>query len=216
MQGYLWRDGYENGVYATPLFADVAQCLKDWYAEGLRLGIYSSGSVFAQRLLFGHVRIDGEEDVKGKTSAAAGEKRGADDVTDAEEATAEQPPSKKVAADAGGEKAESRDDGRPAALEKHDEGALEIESKTKVATEDLQYLISDWFDTSNAGSKKESSSYAKIAKILKVRDFTFLALRDILSRGARTLTFRSSLHPRFCSSQIALRSTMQRRQQGLV
>jgi len=53
--GYLWQSGYENGVYSTPLFADVEPQLRHWKAASKTISIYSSGSVFAQKLLFGHV-----------------------------------------------------------------------------------------------------------------------------------------------------------------
>jgi enolase-phosphatase E1 len=56
LQGYLWEDGYRSGAYATTLFPDVAPALRAWEGQGFRLAIYSSGSVFAQKLLFGHVR----------------------------------------------------------------------------------------------------------------------------------------------------------------
>ena len=36
-------------------------------------------------------------------------------------------------------------------------------------TEDLQPLISDWFDTTNAGPKIASQSYGGIAEAMKVR-----------------------------------------------
>lgn len=41
--------------------------------------------------------------------------------------------------------------------------------RQRVATEDLQHLISAWFDTTNAGPKKQKSSYEKIAEALQVR-----------------------------------------------
>ncbi|KAK5108095.1 hypothetical protein LTR62_008812 [Meristemomyces frigidus] len=63
LQGYLWEEGYRSGSYATPLFPDVVPRLKLWRERGVRLGVYSSGSVAAQRLLFGYVAsADGEDD----------------------------------------------------------------------------------------------------------------------------------------------------------
>jgi enolase-phosphatase E1 len=38
----------------TPLYADVAPAMQNWHARGIRLYIYSSGSVHAQRLIYGH------------------------------------------------------------------------------------------------------------------------------------------------------------------
>lgn len=90
LQGYLWKSGYDAGELRVPLFADVAPKLSSWHAAGKRIVIFSSGSVDAQKLLFGH------------TDAAA-----------------------------------------PAS--------------------DLNPLITDYFDTVNAGPKMEAASYLKIA-----------------------------------------------------
>lgn len=84
LQGYLWRQGYDSGELKAPLFADVAARLSSWHGKGLKLMIYSSGSVPAQKLLF---------------------------------------------------------------------------SRTDADPSDLTSLISDWFDTVNAGPKTEKSSY---------------------------------------------------------
>ncbi|GAB7327125.1 hypothetical protein MBLNU13_g11043t2 [Cladosporium sp. NU13] len=56
LQGYLWEDGYASGAYATDIFKDVVPCLKAWRAQGRDVAIYSSGSVFAQKLLMRHVK----------------------------------------------------------------------------------------------------------------------------------------------------------------
>lgn len=58
LQGMLWEHGYRTGAYSTPLFPDVAPQLRSWKYDHLGLSIYSSGSVFAQKLLFGHVDED--------------------------------------------------------------------------------------------------------------------------------------------------------------
>jgi len=54
LQGLIWVEGYEAGAFQGELYADVPPRLRAWHAEGLRLFSYSSGSVAAQRLLFGH------------------------------------------------------------------------------------------------------------------------------------------------------------------
>jgi enolase-phosphatase E1 len=87
LQGYLWRQGYESGEIKTPLFPDVPPFLRASHDAGKKIMIYSSGSVPAQKLLFGHT------------------------------------------------------DAQPA---------------------DLQPLISDWFDTVNAGPKMDVASYQAI------------------------------------------------------
>jgi enolase-phosphatase E1 len=54
LQGLIWRQGFVDGRLKGHLWPDVAPCLRAWHAAGLRLAIYSSGSVEAQRLLFRH------------------------------------------------------------------------------------------------------------------------------------------------------------------
>lgn len=54
LQGLIWRAGFADGRLRGELYADVAPCLRAWRTAGLRLFVYSSGSVAAQRLLFGH------------------------------------------------------------------------------------------------------------------------------------------------------------------
>ncbi|SPN98324.1 probable Enolase-phosphatase E1 [Cephalotrichum gorgonifer] len=88
LQGYLWEDGYRSGKLRAPIFDDVSPAITSWHAAGLTIMIYSSGSVPAQKLFFGHTTAD---------------------------------PS------------------------------------------DLTPLITDWFDTVNAGPKTEQASYSKIA-----------------------------------------------------
>jgi enolase-phosphatase E1 len=52
LQGMIWKDGYAAGDYRAHLYPEVAARLRDWRADGLRLYVYSSGSVPAQQLFF--------------------------------------------------------------------------------------------------------------------------------------------------------------------
>lgn len=52
LQGLIWVDGYRQGTYQAPVYADAAEALSAWHAQGLPLYVYSSGSVSAQELLF--------------------------------------------------------------------------------------------------------------------------------------------------------------------
>ena len=54
LQGIIWRDGYVNGDFTGHLYPDVLPALEKWKAEGIDLYVYSSGSVAAQKLLFGY------------------------------------------------------------------------------------------------------------------------------------------------------------------
>ncbi len=59
LQGMVWEEGYRTGAFAPKLYDDVAPALRRWRQDGLELGIYSSGSTHAQRLLIGHT-TDGD------------------------------------------------------------------------------------------------------------------------------------------------------------
>lgn len=54
LQGLIWKQGYESGDLETPLYPDVGPVLQLWKSRNLRLAVYSSGSVMAQRLIYGH------------------------------------------------------------------------------------------------------------------------------------------------------------------
>lgn len=54
LQGYIWRDGYETGKFTGHVYEDVPDALREWKDRDLQLGVYSSGSVEAQQLLFRH------------------------------------------------------------------------------------------------------------------------------------------------------------------
>lgn len=56
IQGILWEEGYRNGALKAEIYEDVAPALRRWARAGLRLYVYSSGSVPAQKLLFGHTQ----------------------------------------------------------------------------------------------------------------------------------------------------------------
>ncbi len=54
LQGMIWREGYLNGSFTGHLYPDVLPALNRWHQQGLALYVYSSGSVAAQKLLFGY------------------------------------------------------------------------------------------------------------------------------------------------------------------
>ena len=54
LQGMIWADGYKSADFTSHMYPDAAPALQRWKDAGLRLYVYSSGSVPAQRLLFGH------------------------------------------------------------------------------------------------------------------------------------------------------------------
>ncbi|RKG85867.1 acireductone synthase [Corallococcus terminator] len=59
LQGLIWAEGYSRGELKGHVYADAARELRAWHGRGLRLYVYSSGSVAAQKLLFGY-SIEGD------------------------------------------------------------------------------------------------------------------------------------------------------------
>lgn len=202
LQGFLWENGYKTGAYATPLFADVAPVLKQWKDAGYALAIYSSGSVFAQKLLFGHVQVAADD-----TTASKKRDRAGDDATEDEVSTTDAPPPSKSSSFAYGEAVEPppladldtkagagsvtgdatnttpADDAKAvtdATTEEVVTKAQEHEVKSrKVETEDLTALFNgSWYDTTNAGLKTEITSYSKIAESLEFAPEQVLFLSD--------------------------------------
>jgi enolase-phosphatase E1 len=54
LQGMIWEAGYTDGEYSAHVYAEVPARLRAWRDAGKRLYVYSSGSIAAQKLLFGH------------------------------------------------------------------------------------------------------------------------------------------------------------------
>jgi enolase-phosphatase E1 len=54
LQGMIWEDGYKKGDFKGHLYEDAVRHLKKWKQAGIRLYVFSSGSVQAQKLLFAH------------------------------------------------------------------------------------------------------------------------------------------------------------------
>ncbi len=54
LQGMIWADGYRRGEYRAHMYPEVANRMRTWHARGIKLYVFSSGSVPAQKLLFGH------------------------------------------------------------------------------------------------------------------------------------------------------------------
>jgi enolase-phosphatase E1 len=54
IQGLMWEEGYRKGDFTGHVYADAVRNLRQWHDAGLQLYVYSSGSVHAQKLLFGY------------------------------------------------------------------------------------------------------------------------------------------------------------------
>lgn len=52
LQGMVWQQGYQSGAFRGHLYQDAFTALTQWQQQGIKLYVYSSGSVQAQQLLF--------------------------------------------------------------------------------------------------------------------------------------------------------------------
>lgn len=92
LQGQIWAAGFAAGELQSHFFPDVPPALRSWHTSGVRLAVFSSGSVTSQRPWFRHSEHG-----------------------------------------------------------------------------DLSALVDQWFDTVNAGPKREPASYGRIADALGTR-----------------------------------------------
>lgn len=54
LQGKIWEEGYQSGELQGIVYPDVPLAFTRWREGGRRIAIYSSGSILAQKLIFGH------------------------------------------------------------------------------------------------------------------------------------------------------------------
>lgn len=54
LQGMIWADGYAGSEFAAHVYRDAVTALHLWREQNHQIFVYSSGSVAAQKLLFGH------------------------------------------------------------------------------------------------------------------------------------------------------------------
>lgn len=53
LQGMVWEQGYLAGQLKGHVYPDAVEALQRWHRDGYPLFVYSSGSIQAQRLIFG-------------------------------------------------------------------------------------------------------------------------------------------------------------------
>ncbi|KAG5668607.1 hypothetical protein PVAND_016543 [Polypedilum vanderplanki] len=54
LQGKIWKLAFESGEIKGHVYEDVSRNFQKWTEKGIKIFIYSSGSVEAQKLLFSH------------------------------------------------------------------------------------------------------------------------------------------------------------------
>ncbi len=59
LQGLIWEGGFHSGQLRAHVYPDVLPAIRAWRDRGIEVRIYSSGSVAAQKLFFGHLESHG-------------------------------------------------------------------------------------------------------------------------------------------------------------
>lgn len=57
IQGIIWEEGYKSGKLQGFVYPDAYEKLKEWFESGMKIYVYSSGSVKAQKLLFSNTNF---------------------------------------------------------------------------------------------------------------------------------------------------------------
>jgi enolase-phosphatase E1 len=57
LQGMIWESGFRQGDFQAHVYPDAERVLRAWRERGCRLYVYSSGSVYAQKLFFAHTEF---------------------------------------------------------------------------------------------------------------------------------------------------------------
>ena len=82
LQGMVWAQGYRAGQLKGHVYPDAVQALRRWHEQGYALYVYSSGSVQAQKLIFGCAEVgDLTPLFSGYFDTGSGHKREADSYT---------------------------------------------------------------------------------------------------------------------------------------
>lgn len=82
LQGLIWAQGYAEGTLKGHVYPDTPEALRRWYTAGVAVYIYSSGSIAAQKLIFGHsIAGDLTPMLSGYFDTTTGPKREAESYT---------------------------------------------------------------------------------------------------------------------------------------
>lgn len=57
LQGMVWAEGYRAGQLKGHVYPDAVEALRRWHEQGYALYVYSSGSIQAQKLIFGCAEV---------------------------------------------------------------------------------------------------------------------------------------------------------------
>jgi len=117
VQGRIWERAFLSGEVRGAVYPDVPPALERWTSEGRGAAIFSSGSVLAQRLLFGHSTAgDLTRFLSGYFDTTTGPKRESDSYRRIAAALAEPPAAVLFVSDVVAELVAAREAGMETAL----------------------------------------------------------------------------------------------------
>lgn len=133
IQGMIWRKGYEAGELSGHVYPDTPEALVRWTAMGIPVCIYSSGSIEAQKLIFGNsVAGDLTPLLSGHFDTTTGPKREAESYVKIADALGREPGEVLFVSDIQAEIDAARDAGMQAVLIDRDTGKGEVSSLAEV------------------------------------------------------------------------------------
>lgn len=117
LQGLIWAEGYADGTLRGHVYPDTPEAMRRWHGAGISVHIYSSGSIAAQKLIFGHsVAGDLKPLISGYFDTTTGPKREAASYTRIAQALALKPVEILFVSDMSGEVEAARTAGLQARL----------------------------------------------------------------------------------------------------
>jgi enolase-phosphatase E1 len=133
IQGLIWAKGYEDGELKGHVYPDTPEALARWTTAGIRVHIYSSGSIAAQKLIFGHsIAGDLTPFLSGYFDTTTGPKRESDSYTKIIDALDLAPSDVLFVSDMPAEVDAAHEAGMQALLIARGEGAADIHSLAEV------------------------------------------------------------------------------------
>ncbi|MEI9926600.1 MAG: acireductone synthase [Sphingomonas sp.] len=133
LQGLIWAQGYADGELKGHVYPDTPAALRRWQAAGIPVHIYSSGSVAAQKLIFGHSVAGDLTPLLGRYfDTTTGPKRESDSYTRIVDALGLAPSELLFVSDAPGEVGCGARGGRPGAADRPRGGPADVHSLAEV------------------------------------------------------------------------------------
>ena len=133
VQGMIWAVGYANGDLDGHVYPDTPVAMRRWRSMGIDIHIYSSGSIEAQKLIFGNSLAGNLTPLIGRYfDTTTGPKREADSYTKIADALDFAPSQILFVSDVAGEVDAAREAGLRAVLIDRDGGAGEVSSLAEV------------------------------------------------------------------------------------